>query len=357
MAEESDTRPLVLITGATGNIGGSLMEALAPEYRVVGLDRSAEGNGEIVELDITSARSARTALERIGADHGRRIAAVIHLVAFFDFSGEPSPLYEKVNVEGTRNLLKALEGFEVERFIYASTMLVHAPGRPGERIDEETPFDPQWAYPESKKAAEDVIRSEATMPYAILRLAGVYDEETMVPTLAHQIARIYEKKVKSHLYAGPLETGQSMLHREDMIDAIRRAVDKRATLPERTELLIGEPEAVGYADLQDRIGELVHGSEWTTLRVPAPVAKVGAFVQEKAEPLVPDAIDHGEKPFIRPFMIDMADHHYALDVTKAREMLGWQPRHRLEDELPAMTASLRRDPKAWYEANGMTPPG
>jgi nucleoside-diphosphate-sugar epimerase len=91
--------------------------------------------------------------------------------------------------------------------------------------------------------------------------------------------------------------------------------------------------------------------------VPAPVAKVGALVQEKAEPLVPDAIDHGEKPFIRPFMIDMADHHYALDVRKAREMLGWQPRHRLEDELPAMTARLKRDPKAWYEANGMTPPG
>jgi len=355
--DESDAKPLVLITGATGNIGASLMKALAADYRVVGLDRGAEGGGKVVELDVTSAQSVRQALERIGGKHGRRIAAVIHLIAFFDFSGEPSPLYDKVNVDGTRNLLRALEGFEVERLIYPSTMLVHAPGEPGERIDEGTPLEPQWEYPKSKKAAEEVLRAEASMPYAILRLAGVYDEETAVPTLAHQIARIHQRKLKSHLYAGPLDAGQSMLHREDMIEAVKRTVERRAALPGHAEILIGEPEAVGYADLQDRIGELLHGAEeWRTLRIPAPVAKAGALVEAAAEPLVPDAIDHGEKPFVRPFMIDMADNHYALDVTQARELLGWQPRHRLEDELPAMIARLKRDPKAWYEANGMTPP-
>ena len=358
MPDQSDAKPLILITGATGNIGGSLMKAFAADYRVVGLDRSADGGeGEILEVDITSAQSVRAALERIGEKHGRRIAAVVHLIAFFDFTGEPNPLYDKVNVEGTRNLLKALEGFEVERFIYASTMLVHAPGEPGERIDEGTPLDPQWAYPVSKRAAEDVIRSDASMPYAILRLAGVYDQETMVPTLAHQIARIYERKLESHLYAGPLEAGQSMLHREDMIEAVKRTVERRNTLPDDAEMLVGEPEAVGYADLQDRIGELLHGAkEWKTLHIPAPLAKAGAFIEEKAEPIVPDAIDHGEKPFVRPFMIDMADNHYALDVTRAGELLGWRPRHRLEDELPAIIANLKRDPKAWYEANGMTPP-
>ncbi len=38
-----DTRPVVLITGAAGNLGCSLGEALARDYRIVGLDRSAEG--------------------------------------------------------------------------------------------------------------------------------------------------------------------------------------------------------------------------------------------------------------------------------------------------------------------------
>lgn len=355
----SDDKPLILITGADGNIGRTLGGAFADDFTVVGLDRDdeSEGGPPIVEIDITSPQSMKVALDKIGDEHGRKIAAVIHLVAFFDFSGEPSPLYQKVNVEGTRNLLDALDGFEVERFIYASTMLVHEPQDPGERIDETTPFDPRWEYPKSKKKVEDLIRAQAQMPYAILRLAGIYDSESAVPTLSHQIARIYERSFQSHLYSGPLNAGQSMLHRDDMVDAMRRAVERRTTLPPDAEILIGEPFAPGYDTLQDRIGELIHGAEdWQTIKVPAPLAKAGAAVQNMAEPVVPDAIDQGEKPFIQPFMISMADDHYALDIKRAEDWLGWRPTHRLEDELPAMIANLKHDPQAWFERNKITPP-
>lgn len=353
-----DARPLVLITGANGNIGRSLFDAFAANYRIVGLDRDGDGASfDVVELDITDAGSVRTALDNVAQQHGRDIAAVIHLVAFFDFSGEPDPLYDEVNVEGTRNLLEALGTFNVERFIYTSTMLVHEPTEPGGRISEESPFDPRWEYPKSKLKVEDLIRSEANMPYAILRLAGIYDEASAVPTLSQQIARIYERSFQSHLYAGPLNAGQSMLHREDMVEALRLCLERRDTLPDDTEVLVGEPFALGYDSLQDQIGELVHGAEeWRTIKVPAPIAKLGAYAQDKAEPIVPDAIDQGEKPFIQPFMIDMADDHYALDIRKAEELLGWRPQHRLEDALPAMVANLKKDPLAWYERNGITPP-
>jgi hypothetical protein len=40
----------------------------------------------------------------------------------------------------------------------------------------------------------------------------------------------------------------------------------------------------------------------------------------------------------------------------ARDSLGWEPRHRLKDELPRLVATLKNDPAAWYEANGVTPP-
>ncbi|HSJ79450.1 MAG TPA: NAD-dependent epimerase/dehydratase family protein [Erythrobacter sp.] len=352
-------KPLILITGADGNLGQSLAHALAADFRVIGLDRSArhDGGPQIINIDITAPRSVKAGLEMVRRDHGRDIAAVIHLVAFFDFSGEPDPLYDQINVEGTRNLLGALDGFAVERFIYASTMLVHAPTEPDERIDEGTPLDPQWEYPRSKKKVEDLIRSEARMPFAILRLAGVYDEQSAVPTLVHQIARIYERDLQSHLYAGPRDVGQSMLHREDMIDAVRRTVDRRAILPPDAEILIGEPEAIGYQALQDRIGELIHGArQWVTIRLPAPLAKLGAAAQDAAEPLIPDAIDQGEAPFIQPFMISMADDHYALDISRAENWLGWRPKHGIENELSAMIANLKRDPAAWYKRNGVAPP-
>ena len=268
-------------------------------------------------------------------------------------------IYQSVNVDGTRRLLRALQGFEVAQFLYPSTMLVHAPCRPGEHIDETQPLAPAWAYPKSKAAAEAVLReAHGHIPSVVLRLAGVYDTQTMVPTMAQQMARIYERDLQSHPYAGSLLVGQSALHREDMLAALRLAVDRRAQLPSGTELLIGEADAVGYEVLQDTLGALMHGEQdWLTLRVPKPLAAAGAWVQGHLEPVVPDAIDGGEVPFIRPFMVAMADDHYALDIRRARDMLGWEPRHRLADELPSMVASLKADPAGWYAANGVAAPG
>lgn len=355
----ADDRPVVLITGATGNLGRSVGAALGDRYRIAGLDRRATGaDFPVLEADFTSDDSIRLALHRLRESHGRRIASVIHLVAYFDFSGEDDPRYRSVNVEGTRRLLAALQDFEVEQFLYASTMLVHAPCRPGERIDERHPIGPRWAYPRSKAQAEAAIRrSHGRLPYAILRLAGVYDARTMVPTLANQVARIYERDLESHFYSGSTLVGQSMLHRDDMLDAIGRAVDRRAALPAGAEILVGEPDAVGYEVLQDALGRLIHGEDdWPTLQVPKPVAAVGVWAQDKLEPVIPDAIDGGEAPFIKPFMVAMADDHYALDVGRARELLGWAPRHALREELPRLVAELKRDPAGWYRANGVTPP-
>jgi nucleoside-diphosphate-sugar epimerase len=205
--------------------------------------------------------------------------------------------------------LRALRKFEVEQFIYSSTILVHAPCRPGEHIDESQPIEPRWAYPQSKAAAERVVRVEhRTIPYVILRLAGVYDEHAMVPTLSQQIARIFERDVQSHFYSGSTLVGQAMLHREDMIDAFARAVDRRRVLPPATELLIGEPDAMGYDALQDELGRLLHGAEeWTTLRLPKVIATAGSWAQHTLEPIIPDMMDKGEPPFVRPFMIPMSD--------------------------------------------------
>jgi nucleoside-diphosphate-sugar epimerase len=359
LTSASDRRPVVLITGATGNLGRSLGRALDRDYRTVGLDLSVErAEFPVFQVDFTSDASMELALHKFRDAFGSHIASVIHLVAYFDFTGEENLLYKSVTVEGTRRLIRALRPFEVEQFVYASTMLVHAPCRPGERIDESQPIEPRWAYPKSKAAAEEVIRAEhKQIPYVILRLAGVYDERSTVPTMAQQIARIYERDLQSHFYSGSTLVGQAMLHRDDMLEAFRRTVDRRDVLPPEAEILIGEPDAVGYEALQDELGRLLHGEEnWPTLRVPKLVAAAGAWAQGELEPVIPDAIDRGEEPFIKPFMVDMADDHYALDIRRARDLLGWEPRHRLKDELPRLVAALKEDPAGWYKANGITPP-
>lgn len=352
----SASKPIVLITGASGDVGREVAKGLVDSYEIIGIDKETQSDDfPIIGADFTKDASVAQVLAKFRDAHGAHIAAVIHLAAYFDFTGEDNALYHSLNVEGTRRLLDGLQRFHVEQFVYSGTMLVHEAVRPGEYLDESRPLTPKWPYPRSKAEAERVIRERhGAIPYVLLHLAGLYDDETLAPTQAHQVARIYERDLESHVYPGDLETGQSMVHKEDLCAAFRLVVDKRASLPAATTILIGEPDPPGYGALQDQLGELIHGEEWTTIRIPATVAAAGAWVQDKVMPHLPAALGGG-KPFIRPFMAIEASDHYALDITLARDLLGWAPKHRLSATLPLIVAKLKRNPTAWYKSNNVEP--
>src|SRR5918992_277651 len=74
-----------------------------------------------VSTDVTSGESLQHALSNVRTRHGERIASVIHLAAYYDFSGEPSPQYDEITVRGTERLLRALQEFQVEQFVFSST--------------------------------------------------------------------------------------------------------------------------------------------------------------------------------------------------------------------------------------------
>jgi nucleoside-diphosphate-sugar epimerase len=349
MPREQDT---VVITGSSGLIGSALAKRLHRTYAVVGFDRAGGADPppevEAIDFDVTSDDSVRDGLRRVRERHGDRIASVVHLAAYYDFSGEPSDKYEEVTVRGTGRLLRALRDFRVEQFVFSSTMLVHAPTQPGRPITEDSPLDPTWDYPESKARTEELIRRErGAIPAVLMRIAGVYTDRCGSIPLAHQVQRIYEKHLTSHVYPADTSRGQAFVHLDDLVEAFVRAIERRAQLPSETVLLIGEPETVSYEDLQDTLGRLIHGEEWTTYRVPAAVAKAGAWVQ--------DQLPFGPEPFIKPWMIDRAADHYELDISRARGLLGWEPKHALRDTLAQMVAALKRDPAAWYKANKLDP--
>jgi nucleoside-diphosphate-sugar epimerase len=325
---------IVLITGSSGRIGTAVMRRLTGRFGdVVGLDRKAPSppppGCTNIPVDITSDESVQEGLRILREHHGTHIAAVIHLAAYYDFLGKPSPKYDEITVEGTRRLLHSLrEGFEVEQFIFSSTMLVHKPGDPGQFITEDWPLGPTWAYPESKVRTEEVIRAERdAIPAVILRLAGVYDDVCHSPPLAHQIQRINERQLAGHLYSGSTSHGQAFVHLDDVVDAIERAVERRTQLPPEVAILIGEPETLSYDELQHTFQRLIHDESWETRDVPGPIAKAGAWVQDH----IP-----GQDPFIKPWMIDRANDHYALDITRARTVLDWVPRRSLRQTRPTL---------------------
>jgi nucleoside-diphosphate-sugar epimerase len=346
-------KPVVLITGSEGRIGRAIAAALGDGFTVVGFEQACPPTATAcIEVDITADEALAAACRQLRERYGERLASVIHLAAYYDFSGDPDPRYEAVNVDGTRRLLHALQDFQVEQFVYASTMLVHRPGEPGIAIDEDSELAPKWPYPQSKAAAEEVIRRErGHLPTVILRIAGVYTDDCEVPSLASQIQRIYERQMLSHVFPGDPSHGQAFVHIDDVVQAFRLLVEKRSRLADETVLLIGEPVTESYESLQNLMGRLLHGESWATRRIPKPVAATGAWAQGVIEAIVPDAIDQGVEPFIKPFMVWLADDHYELDVSRARRLLDWQPRHRLRAVLPRMIGKLKQDPAAWYARN------
>jgi nucleoside-diphosphate-sugar epimerase len=349
---------IILVSGSNGRIGDAVMRRFAGRFDdVVGFDRKAPQPAPpgcvYVAVDITSDESVRDGLRTIHDHHGSRVASVIHLAAYYDFFGKPSSKYEEITVQGTGRLLRELrgQGFQVEQFVFSSTMLVHRPAEPGEFITEDWPLEPTWAYPESKVRTEQLIgRERGDIPSVLLRISGVYDDLTHSIPLAQQIQRINEGDLTSRVYSGSTAHGQSFLHMDDLVDAIELVVERRADLPAVLPLLLGEPEPLTYDELQHTIARLIRGESKETIEIPgalSPLAKAGAWV-----------LDHipGKESFIRPWMIDRANDHYALDITRARTLLGWEPKRSLRETLPKMVAALKADPLGWYRENELVPP-
>jgi len=137
-------KEVVIVTGSSGMIGSALIHKLAEKYQVVGFDQDGYPNppveAECVCVDLTSDTRMDFAFKRIRYAYGNKIASVVHLAAYYDFLGEPSDLYDKVTVKGTERMLKYLQDFEVEQFIFSSSMLVHKSYISGFFLHEESPL-------------------------------------------------------------------------------------------------------------------------------------------------------------------------------------------------------------------------
>tara|TARA_R110002095_G_scaffold124135_1_gene107839 strand:+ start:2309 stop:3412 length:1104 start_codon:yes stop_codon:yes gene_type:complete len=354
MNGSSAEKPIIVITGAAGLIGSRLIDVFSRQYEVVAFDVKPlpddQSSAVWIACDLTDDNSVAQSIAELKRRHGTQIASVIHLAAYYDFSGEPSPLYQQLTVEGTRRLLQNLQELAVEQFVFSSSLLVQKSVEDEEPLQASSPVDAEWDYPQSKLEAEQVIRETAgPIPTVILRLAGVYDENGHSIPIAQQISRIYEKQLESYFFPGDKSSGQAFLHLDDLETCFAAVVAHRSRLPDRSLFIIGEENVMSYEEMQEKIGLYLHGNQWPTIRIPKAVAKAGAWVKNHFS-------DKDDAPFIKPWMIDLADQNYPVSVQRAREQLGWEPRHQLCETLPDMIDQFLSDPRRWYEINGLPVP-
>ena len=134
----------VYVTGASGFVGGHV----ARELR----DRGADVGDERVEL------LDPVALERAFSGYH----AVVHVAALYSYDADPHAV-ERVNVEGTANVLGACRAAGVRRLLFTSTAGTcgPVPGRPATEEDEPPAYELAVPYKRTKLAAERLVLDAA----------------------------------------------------------------------------------------------------------------------------------------------------------------------------------------------------
>jgi dihydroflavonol-4-reductase len=152
---------MILVTGATGHIGNVLVrELLRAGQRPRLLVRSAGSLPALAGLDVEIFPGDildQDSLER--AVQG--VSLVYHLAARISLASGPDPETERVNLEGTHNVIAAVRKSGAARLVYASSIYALRKPPDGTAIDETQPFEAllsQGAYDHSKALASLAVQ-------------------------------------------------------------------------------------------------------------------------------------------------------------------------------------------------------
>jgi nucleoside-diphosphate-sugar epimerase len=319
----------VLITGATGFVGGHLVKRLINDgYSVRALVRKGrdirgfESKVEIAYGDILDPHSLDSAL--------KDIEMVYHSAALVKEAGVPDSLFWDVNVTGTRNILEASYKHGVKRFIHISTCGVHG-NVLNPPATEDSPFNPEDIYQKTKIEGEKIARSfnEKGLPVVIIRPAGVYGPGDK---------RIYKlfKLIKERKFfmVGDGKTFLHLVYIDDLIDSIILAGEVAGA--EGEAFLIGGERYLTLNELVKIIAETI-GVPLRRLRIPVfPVRLLAMVMEFTFKPL------RIEPPLFRR-RVDFFTKNRAFDISKARRILGYSPRVNIGEGVRLTVEGYKRE--------------
>ncbi|HTQ67687.1 MAG TPA: aminotransferase class III-fold pyridoxal phosphate-dependent enzyme [Solirubrobacteraceae bacterium] len=328
----------VLITGATGFIGGRLARRLSAEGRAVRcLVRKYSDTTSLEELDVelavgdlASGRSLSRAVD--GCE------LVFHCGALVSDWATTREI-TRTNVTGTRNLLEASAGASVRRFVHFSTTDVY--GHPGTGAIDES-FAAQrfsnWYAQTKLRAEHEVRRMEAGGGFdaVILRPATVYGPGSC--DVVGGIARAIRDRSMLLIDGGRSDAGLCFV--ENLLDAALLALENGQARGQAFN--VSDDLGVTWRQFTDGLAE---GLGFSRVRwsVPYWAANGVGTSLEHGYRLLRRATGVTVRPLLSRQAVQVLGRDQSFSSRRARETLGWEPRIGYAAGLEATVAWLRRE--------------
>ena len=181
----------VFVTGATGFIGGAIVQQLASRHTLLAMSRSAAGDDAVRKL---GAEPVRCDLLTLAPGELPACDAVVHCAAWVEPWGRRED-YWRANVEGTERVLAAAQAAGARRFVHMSTEAVLWRGQHLRDVDETYPYPAStpYLYAETKAEAERRVIAANAPGFETLALRPRFvwgpGDTTLVPEARGMIER------------------------------------------------------------------------------------------------------------------------------------------------------------------------
>jgi nucleoside-diphosphate-sugar epimerase len=316
----------VVVVGATGNIGTSVVQALAAEPEVssvLGVARRPPG----WSAPKTEWASADIAEDDLAA-HLAGAAAVVHLSWLFQPTHDPVVTWRN-NVLGAQRVFRAAAAAGVGTLVYSSSVGAYSPGPKDRAVDESWPTD---GWP-----GADYTRQKAYLERVLDAFEREHEAVRVVRIRPGFVFKRTAATGQRRLFGGPLVPGSLVrprlvpvvpdvpglrfqaVHSLDLADAFRRALLR----PVRGAFNVAADPVIGPAEL----GSLLNARP---VRVPAPAVRALVSVLWRLH-LVPAS----------PGLLDAVLRLPIMDTGRARRELDWEPQHSALDAMRELFEGLR----------------
>jgi nucleoside-diphosphate-sugar epimerase len=344
----------LVLTGASGFVGRHLLDDLKNDHRIFAIARRSQRdcgapvhpNIAWMRVDIAEEDDLARTFREIATAGGAK--ALVHLAAYYDFTGEDHPEYRRTNVHGTRNVLEAARASGIGAFVFGSSVAACAFPRPEGPVDETTPPDGDHVYAWSKREGERLVREMAPpMATRIARFGAIYSDWCEYPPLYVFLRTWLGPSWRARVLAGRGEMAVPYIHIRDLVSFFRRLLSFSCD-PGPPEVLVASTSGSSSLERLFRLATLSYfGRPHAPVFVPKALASMGLVGMDIAGRAI------RRPPFERAWMRHYVDKRLEVDNRRTRECLGWtpNPRFQIERRLPFMIERLKSEPFEWLARN------